>query len=99
MPAWTSVSNPGQWVRDSRAWLPVNPTSEFLYLSDARRRVYIDRFAADYHLSGWLVQAGDSGLPASWLIDDLSRNYHVTRTFKSGNWTVSWYQYQGGSGQ
>ena len=95
MPAWTPASNPSIAVRDSPAWLPLNPTTEILVLPLARRDLYIDRFVTQYHLSGWLVESADSGMDASWLTADLAKHYQVTRTFKSGVWTVSWYQYQG----
>jgi hypothetical protein len=105
----TTTANGGQpQVTLSPSWIPAIPLGLLRPLPPARRQLYLQRFSARTHLSGWLMLPRDpqSALlfkefwfqDMHWFYDQLRRTHKPMRRYENANWTLIWYQYQSRSG-
>jgi hypothetical protein len=73
-------------------WLPIAPYGEIDLLAADNRTVYLQRFMARGHASGWLivenVQAGES----HWVAQEVSEWCTATRVIRDADWTATYYQ-------
>jgi len=96
-PAW-SFSDGGQTVILStmHTWLPTAPFTLFLPLKPERAELYMARYSARSHASGWLVQRRATPYTTlSWFTEQVMRTHAATQHFQNADWEVFWFAWKG----
>jgi hypothetical protein len=91
------VGEPGQRARlvsMYRAWLPASPFALVIPLPDERKQVYLSRFSARTHLSGWLVDRNPPNPRHAWLFEQLEHTHTRSRTYSTEDWQLTWYEWK-----
>jgi hypothetical protein len=93
-PAWPM--NDGEAFASYRTWLPTMPFVLFDPLPEERKQVYMARFAARRHLSGWLIQnKREAPYTASvWFYNQIMRTHAPTKMFENDDWQLIWFEYK-----
>jgi hypothetical protein len=94
MPAWPSDGNPRG---PSVTWLPVQPLTELLHVSEERRPLYVARFVARARTGGWLIE--NTLIPPAflagggpWFFAALAHTHRQARQLQVGFWRATLYE-------
>jgi hypothetical protein len=98
LPAWPTSDN-RQVLSSYRAWLPTTPFVLFAPLPEERRQVYMERFIARTHLSGWLIQNRKeaSYTSSSWFYNQIIKTHTPTKRFENDDWQIIWFEFNAGT--
>lgn len=91
LPAWPT--DDGRLIASMRAWLPATPFVLLVPLPEERRQVYLQRFIARTHLSGWLVQNKREANSSAWFDNQIVKTHTATRIFENDNWQLIWFEF------
>ena len=93
--AWFSDAGEQQLVPLARPWLPMYPRALLVPLSEERQGVYLGRYAARSHLSGWLVQTKSRPYTAHpSFAAQLLRTHQPMKMVENGDWQLIWFEYR-----
>jgi hypothetical protein len=95
-PVWDAPDGRGRPrpVTGSPCWLPAASLVVYMPLSEPRKRLYFERFAARTRTGGWLIQPNEElAPPLAWIIDQAGRTHVPVRSVVSGRWRATWYAY------
>jgi hypothetical protein len=74
-------------------WLPIAPYGEIdLLAADNNRAVYLQRFMARGHASGWLIVENVQADESHWVAQEVSKWCTATRVIRDADWTATYYQ-------
>lgn len=96
--AWPTTAGV-QSTLTAQPWLPGSPVILLIPLSNARRQLYMARFAERLPLGGWLLTSRDPRYPpsvpdasAAWFYDQLLTTHRPTRSYLNSAWQLTWFE-------
>jgi hypothetical protein len=97
-PVWPTNDGSGAVHLANRAWLPVHPYGLVVPLPEQRIQLYMARFSARTHASGWLIQPRATPYTTwPWFASQLNSTHTPTKHFENADWQVIWFEYKGGT--
>lgn len=93
--AWFVDDDGRHLVSITRPWLPMYPWTLLNPLSEERRSVYMARYAARSHLSGWLIQPKSKPYTERTIFAaQLLRTHQPAKVVENGDWQLIWFEYR-----
>jgi len=94
LPARTvTVDGQERFISTTRAWIPITPTHLLIPLRPERSKVYMERYIARRHMSGWLLMKREMPYHLyPWIAEPLAHSYTRTKAFESERYILFWFE-------